>query len=162
MSTTQVKYADTFAVDGLRLMEVSDEVLKDMEAGDVYEIRGEEGDTAVLVSEDRTYALKAVETSNTQYILSASPASYGSQEYIVSSVSQHLELIHAAPRTYMVKRLLQSVYLTEEEIESGNAKATYTLNELKNRVQASNAELNQCLIDMGAVEYQGTVWLRVR
>ncbi|XP_076064457.1 sister chromatid cohesion protein DCC1 isoform X2 [Oratosquilla oratoria] len=149
------------------LIELDEKVLETIQEDQVV-IRGDEEDMAVLCTRNKTFELREAETSNTLAIL---PGLKFPDELPDEGerVLNHLEVtnIHftyfelrpCKPRLKKLQELLaEQPYSgttdmeTEERTEDGRK---YTYDDLLEKVQASEDELNQALVDMEAYHIYG-------
>ena len=59
-----VFFNDDLDNDGVRLLELDGDLLRDLEAGKSITVKGEDDENCVLVTDDKTYELRSAETSN--------------------------------------------------------------------------------------------------
>jgi len=159
-----VYFSDHLENDSIKLMELDQPVLDAILNGERVSVRGDKNDHAVLVTEDLTYELRDAETSNSMLLLPQ--LSFGSdltsegdpkvtETHVGSVIYNYFELRPIKPRLKKLKSLLEeNPYRGKEcegdELDTGKK---YTIQELQNRVQASNKhiveglkKLNACLI----------------
>jgi hypothetical protein len=131
---------------------------------------GREGDEAVLVTRDRTFAVRKGETSNAQLLIPASTdalvrrgngGEHGEGTYqVVANVMEHYELFPTGPRLRMLPQLLAQRPYTgpdwdaEDDMDPSAAKR-FTRAELEATFQASPGELAAELLRLGALEVDG-------
>lgn len=158
-------------------MELPNDVLEALKKGDRIVIRGDPGDDAVLCTGNRTYELKVAETSNA-LLLSPDlclPSNSQFQSFadgslapsqVTACLGNYYELRLCQPKTQKLRELLSECPYRGPEYESEQIDMNsmqplpesvqkkrkgpqkYTFEELKDRVQASDAEL------LGSLEQQ--------
>lgn len=153
--------------NNLRLLELNNDLLSAIEANQDIYIKGEDDDEVVICTETSTFHVLEAETSNS--LLLVKPVKHYNniqaatertvQKIEVFSVChEYLEVSAGKPH---LKRLYELLYDTtykgeEHEYEVENKKL-YTLNELKDLIQASNKELEEAIKEMDVVEINGKI-----
>lgn len=166
-------------------MEIDEQLLQEIkDQGGT--IKGREEDEAVLCTRTQTFALKHVQTTNTMLLITPSQDLSISDVITVAARSEHhLEAVLAAPRLEGLSQLLPeyqeestcSVASAMEEdttvgiddtfchngatesASAGRLQAS-TTDQLLDRLQASRAEVERALKQVGAVQLDGT-WFRL-
>ncbi|XP_055329511.1 sister chromatid cohesion protein DCC1-like [Paramacrobiotus metropolitanus] len=146
-----LKFSDDLSCTETVLLEASEELITKIESGIRFVIRGSRCDTAVLCSPDRTWEIKARETSNSLLVApdvaTAGNLSLGGESSVTireipSVTSEYLELRQIIPHWGLAKHLLEeapfSGYANEEKV---NDKRKYTFSDLLDLVQSSEEEL---------------------
>ncbi|KAJ9050660.1 Ctf8p and Ctf18p associating protein [Entomophthora muscae] len=126
-------------------------------------IKGRPNDEAVLCSEDRTYALKSAQTSNSLLIskISKGPGLHYNKLEVIHSLKSTIETARISPRLHRVKEvLLPSLYkgTTEKYLQKDKIKF-YALQELQAEVQASDLELSDMLQRLRVLTLDGVLRL---
>ncbi|KAI0220813.1 Ctf8p and Ctf18p associating protein [Massospora cicadina] len=119
-------------------------------------IKGRPEDEAVLCSEDTTYGLKNVQTSNCLLI---SQLVKGID--VIHNLKSTIEMSRVAPKLHRVKELLlpSSYRGTMEKYLQKSKTKFYTLEELRAEVQASDSELDAMLQRLRVLKLDGVLRL---
>ncbi|KAL6066898.1 Sister chromatid cohesion protein DCC1 [Balamuthia mandrillaris] len=149
-----------------KVVEVTPEILDEIRKGDGSVcIKGLPSEEAVLCTKTKTYSIRHLDSTNTMLLLPAeSPVVSG-------SFNGHFELSPILPKLHALSQLLmQEASITQEEVEEteeeedadgmelvveAKGKKGYTWEQLQDRVQASDAELEEALYNMGAIQWRG-------
>lgn len=173
-----IKFADELETDEYFLFEVPESVLKQVVSSDTVQLRGRLEDPCVLVTDEATYTLRQVESTNTMLLLPPpSTVAVGSKRarpedaetrLITGVVTCHYELGLFNPSVNPLRDLLnQKPYNGEEdEQELGlgregssqeyeTKRGMCTTQYLRSVIQASDSELYQNLEKINAVEIGG-------
>jgi sister chromatid cohesion protein DCC1 len=159
--TQTITFSTDFADRDVRLFEIPASVADDYEAGISFKLIGpkDASTDVVFCSENKTFTVKKVETSNSIFIVQPS----ASTNYTVSAHCKHYyEIKPTAPRVDRIVSLLKaSEYRGHDREEEVNwQKVTlYTKDQFLSEIQASCAELNSQLELLGVVEIQGKMRL---
>jgi len=146
----------------IRFLEVPKDVASDLCEGGTMVIRGDDMDTAVICTDDRTFEVRGAETSNSQLlvadILYPQDMGSGCERRLcwrsVAGVSyKFLELLECRPKTRRIRELLSSKPYTHNSNKDGHT--GYSLSVLLDRVQASRQELLLGLAKAEAVSVNG-------
>ncbi|XP_064456086.1 sister chromatid cohesion protein DCC1-like isoform X2 [Ornithodoros turicata] len=150
----------------LLLMEVDEDILKDLKNGDVLTFRGRDDDTAVLCTNKCTFEVREAETSNSLLLVPdlILPAEMGSVDdnSLTESPKQvpnifhtYLELRQCSSRLRLLRDLLQRKPFKGTELEDDDTTDQYTLNDLFNVVQARESEILSTLDELPVVQLNG-------
>ncbi|CAK0780439.1 hypothetical protein CVIRNUC_005054 [Coccomyxa viridis] len=144
-----------------RLLETDDQLLQELIYNGVT-IKGNADQEAVLCTEQATYAIKHVETTNTLFMVSGSEESHGDMGGTVSvkaTSAAHLELTQSAPQLRELDTVLEATQLRGEDESASTSgqesRPPMTFDELLSVTQASAAELQVALQQRGALELDG-------
>ncbi|KAL1417480.1 hypothetical protein MTO96_000579 [Rhipicephalus appendiculatus] len=155
----------------LRLMEVDKELLKTMREGERLVFRGEEDCPAVVCTGDRTFEVREADISNSLLLVptlrlssevvgnapDSAPEVCPSQ--VLHTFHSYLELRQCFPRLKKLLELLrQSPYRgaeLEHLVDNDKASPKYTLGNILEIVQASEAEIRQAIEELPVVEIDG-------
>ncbi|ELT92643.1 hypothetical protein CAPTEDRAFT_140107, partial [Capitella teleta] len=149
--------------EAFKLMEMNEDMLRELEDGKKLVIRGDRADTAVLCTKNKTYEVRGAETSNLLLLL---PSCLMGDELPDEKNLIHQEvacLKHEYFETKLIKpRLSRLRGLLMESPYSGAAEDTenpddtlYTLESLLSKVQASEDELLAALEGLQAFQLNG-------
>ncbi|OQV20181.1 putative Sister chromatid cohesion protein DCC1 [Hypsibius exemplaris] len=150
-----ILFADDYASEDTMLMEVTEEMISQLENGATLSVRGTTEDSAVLCTESATFEVKLREVSNALLVSpdvktaacldSAAPRTV-TEKHIQYTHGGFLELRPLVPRCARAKHLLEEAPFTglEFEFETEIGKK-FTLEELLETVQSSRQELRQYL-----------------
>lgn len=161
--------------DGVRLLELDGDLLRDLEAGKSLAVKGEDDENCVLVTDDKTYELRSAETSNlllvTRDLFAAeglrrekadrrdADESAGDLEFprVRAMFSEYLETRPVKPRLQKLRALLEeNLYAGEvEEKDDSRVGRKYAKRDLVAKVQSSAAEIEAELARLHAVEIDG-------
>eukprot|EP01117_Protostelium_nocturnum_P003140 TRINITY_DN1408_c0_g1_i3.p2 TRINITY_DN1408_c0_g1~~TRINITY_DN1408_c0_g1_i3.p2 ORF type:complete len:349 (+),score=127.54 TRINITY_DN1408_c0_g1_i3:124-1170(+) len=148
----------------IKLIEVDEEMIKELESNNnLFILRGFPSSEAILCDNHHSFQMRMVESTNSLFLFppsssssSSSSSSIESNELIISSSIQcHFELIKNQPRLDILRQLLYNNPLQREGDESKEGKIT--MKELKERVQASDSQIEKGLKELGAFEYDGFI-----
>ncbi|KAH7965324.1 hypothetical protein HPB49_006069 [Dermacentor silvarum] len=154
----------------LRLLEVDKELLKTICEGERLVFRGEEDSPAVVCTGDRTFEVREADISNSLLLVptlrlssevvgnaDSTPEACSCQ--VLQTFHSYLELRQCFPRLKKLLELLrQSPYKgaeLEHIIDDNEATPKYTLGNILERVQASEAEIRQAIEELPVVEIDG-------
>ncbi|KAL7753292.1 Ctf8p and Ctf18p associating protein [Sorochytrium milnesiophthora] len=160
----ELRFADDLNPGALRLLEIPAElehvfaglVRRDGEPPQTLVIRGVETDSATLHTADRSFNIKDVHTSNTMLIVQ--PSDDEQQLVVQDTASNVLEVTAAVPVWDRLRLLLRDALYEGEELEDRPGQRRnrhYTLSELQQVVQASDAELLAALRTLDALPIHG-------
>ncbi|XP_061574273.1 sister chromatid cohesion protein DCC1 [Cololabis saira] len=149
------------------LMELDDTLCKHIEAGQSLVIRGDKDERAVVCSGDKTYDLKIADTSNLllfvpegrtpDQLSSSQDGSQVAHAQIWGFCNSYWELRKQRPKVKKLKRLLmENPY--EGPALSGQEERTenrYTMQDLLERIQASEEEIKTHLETLHACQIDG-------
>lgn len=149
-------FPGTFGSRDLRLVEVPPDMIDIISSGQNLKIVGDpsKGDT-VLCSEDRTFSLRKVETSNHIFLV---PPSSDHEFQLECSINEYYEIKPVAGKIGRIRSLLETHVYTGESGEAENAKHRHsflTRAQLWAEIQASDAEMEVSLRALGVVELDG-------
>ncbi len=150
-------FDSSFDSRDLRLVEVPSDMIDIVKSGQNLKIVGDanKGDT-VLCSDDRTYSLRKVETSNHIFLV---PPCNKHEFSLESQIKDYYEIKPILGKISKIKELLQDHVYTgpddEENILKLHSKNFLTKLQLINQIQASNAEMNKAMNSLGVVELDG-------
>ncbi|XP_036393887.1 sister chromatid cohesion protein DCC1 [Megalops cyprinoides] len=149
------------------LMELDESLCKHIECGKSLVIRGDKDEHAALCSEDKTYDLKIADTSNLLLLVPGCKTpdqlsgDQGSPKLVHTQIwgfsNSYWELRRQRPKLKKVKKLLmESPYegpsFGQAEEDSGQK---YTMEDLLDRIQASEAEIVAQLQNIHACKIDG-------
>ena len=140
----------------LRLVEVPPNLIDIVSSGQHLKIVGDvsKGDT-VLCSDNHTFSLRKVETSNAIFLVAPSSTADFSLE---CGISDYYEIKPIAGNIGKIKELLSAhMYSGSDSESSSNASHShfFTRKQLWEKVQASDAEMEASLNSLGIVEING-------
>lgn len=148
-----------------RLLELNNDLLKNIEDNEPLYIKGCDDDELVICSQTSTYHVSSAETSNS--LLLVTPPNYFNdvkenaqeniQEMKVCGIFQECLETKIAPCSLnRLRELLKDTVYKGPEFENDiDVRHLYTLQELKNVVQASESEFNNALSSMDIFEIDG-------
>ncbi|KAL8228054.1 hypothetical protein R6Q57_015638 [Mikania cordata] len=144
--------------DDLLLLELDEKLLPDV-INQRVSLRGEPNEDAVLCTKSKTYAVKFVGTSNSVFLVPPSDQFAVDENPPVTSVIKvapgTMELVEVAPRIDKLKTLLsENPYKYDDDHEMHDS-GLYQWDDLVNRIQASDEELNSALRALSAVLING-------
>ena len=164
IGTSSVIFSLDFAVREVRLIEVTEDLLKQLSGqqplkiiGPVEVPSGGGASDAVITSLDKTFSIKKVETSNAVYLIGPSY----NDKYTVQSASQdYYEVKCIPPRLDKIKELCPEYNGIEAEIDNHfDVSRLLSYNELRNQIQASDAEFTAALFKFAVVDLCGKMRL---
>ena len=141
----------------VKLMEVDKGLAEALETGDTLVFRGEADDGVVLCSADKTYDVKEAETSNSLLLLDG--VSWP-QEAAAAAASVERRSVQGVYHTYlevkeMRPRLGRLFHLLSESGGKYPGGTGLSFEDLRSRIQCSEAELRAGLAEAGALEIGG-------
>jgi len=156
-----LRYSEDWMKEDYKLLELNKELLANIKEGDELVIRGNKDDDTVLCSKNKTYELRAADTSNTLLLvpdLTAANVDCVSDEQIVdrsvlSCFSTYYEVRLIQPRLERLKEILEKNSYNNTSDEG--TKEKYTTHQLLGLIQASEEELNHGLTKLGALQIDG-------
>lgn len=163
---SSILYSHDFQERDVRLIEVTDDIIKCVSDGEILKIiglveasgKGGNADT-VLITDQKTFSIKKVETSNAVYVVYPS----NTDNYTVKAASQdYYELKLIPARTEKISDTLQSSQYTGVDDESGklhDESSFLSYDDLRSQIQASDAEYSSALFSLGVVELGGKMRL---
>eukprot|EP01033_Poteriospumella_lacustris_P007286 gene7286-5239_t len=129
-----------------KVIEVTNDFVKAIEAGEKLVLKGTATEEAVLCMSNKTFALKRVEQSNAVFLFNAQQ---DAQRYAMhSEVKDFFEIIPTVGKTKSVESLL-----LQKALESASYAATVAY--LQENVMASDAEIDEALRRCRAVDDDG-------
>ena len=138
------------------------------------EIKGDyRNQNAVVCTSDETFDLRKQESTNAQLLLSPcslsalneTKAGGGRTVHLAGSTTFHFEPTKCVPRLDQLRALMKECEFDDQDSENGASKAGYTTTQLRERVQASDAEIASGLETIGAFqveEAKGKPWRVLR
>ncbi|CAG0916979.1 unnamed protein product [Notodromas monacha] len=164
----QVHFGDLSSAADTVLVEVSDQLLKQLEDGDEFVFRGDEDDSVVLCGGGVSYDVREADVSNNLLFLpdlrcpeEASRASQGitvSAAHVTLMKQTYWELRPTKPRTKRILELLSVALYNgpEKEMEiDEESRKFYQISDLLDCVQASEQEILTALKKMRAYTVSG-------
>ena len=156
---SSIFFGSDFADRDVRLIEISEELLKQLDSRDSLKIIGpveassSQGATdAVLTSKNKTFSIKKVETSNAVYLVDPSK----SETYRIQSASQdYYELKSIPPRIERIKELCAEYDGISEDLNSDTVPPLLSYDELRCQIQASDEEFESSLFKLAIVKLNG-------
>ncbi|KAI8820432.1 sister chromatid cohesion protein Dcc1 [Fimicolochytrium jonesii] len=136
-------------------------------------IRGLESDEAVLCTPTTTYALRSVQTSNTMLLLRESVRDVDEMDTggearrlyeIHEAMTTYQEMVPCQPRLDRLRQLLEEAMyrgpgeeagIRARRKQDGQEMKLYTTDDFRDMIQASDAEIQKGLEDVGAVLMDG-------
>jgi hypothetical protein len=89
VTTATITFSDTFQPERYKIIEAPEDILRAVNSGSALTLKGTEGvSDAVLCTENKTYSLKKVETSNTVFLVPPSSDRF----QVVSKSAQFYEV----------------------------------------------------------------------
>eukprot|EP01130_Rhizamoeba_saxonica_P016310 TRINITY_DN7519_c0_g1_i1.p1 TRINITY_DN7519_c0_g1~~TRINITY_DN7519_c0_g1_i1.p1 ORF type:complete len:343 (-),score=70.09 TRINITY_DN7519_c0_g1_i1:17-1009(-) len=124
-----------------KVLQVDSQFLNDFESEMMFKIKGSNKIPVVLCTEDKTYSIKSVGTSNTVYFLSSN---MDDDHLIVQTCVDHvLEMERTNPKLHTLKYILQN---DELDLDKAN-----TIEQLEELIQASSHEIRVELDKLNAI-----------
>jgi len=156
-ASAQLTYAADFASARLHLLECDEATLQEILSVGVV-VKGAPEEEAVLCTKERSYAVKAVQTSNTLLLVpppaTASPAAPSAVVEAACACTSHFELTEVAPPLGPLETLLAGAqYGSAQEGAAGAYGFSWA--ELGERVQCSEAQLHAALLRLRALCLHG-------
>lgn len=138
-----------------------------LEIGQVLYIKGDDGENAVVCTEDKTYDLLECETSNSLLLvknlkfhedLKNDERRHISDVTTTGVLYKYLSPVPGKPKLKKLIQLLnKSAYNGPEQEYRINPSDLYTLKDLQNTIQASNTELEQALQDLNTITINNNI-----
>jgi len=137
----------------LRLIETSMDMIKKIKLGnDTLRLIGSKGDDTVLCTNDQTYSIKKVETSNSVFLI---PSSLNNEYNIIANCGTYYELKAINGRIEQLEELLKQTQYNGSDDDNNNTLNLLSRNDLEQYVQASKKELDDAFDKLGVIELQG-------
>uniref|UniRef100_A0A3Q1JI55 Sister chromatid cohesion protein DCC1 n=1 Tax=Anabas testudineus TaxID=64144 RepID=A0A3Q1JI55_ANATE len=152
------------------LMELDDTLCKHIESGQSLVIRGDKDERAVLCSGDKTYDLKIADTSNLllfvpgcrtpEQLTNSQESCHVMHTQIWGFCNSYWELRKQRPKLKKLKKLLmenpyEGPTLRGQEENTQNRVTRYTMQDLLERIQASEEEITEHLETIHACQIDG-------
>lgn len=151
----QIQFATNFAGKDYRLMEVTEDILEEVlnedAQGRSLKLIGDRKGDAVLCSNNKTFSVKKVETSNSVFLV---PPSDSNTFKIESRISFYYELKVIPGRVEELKALLEPSQYNGSN-DSSDPSKHLSLDDIERSVQASKKEISAALNALGVVELNG-------
>ncbi|KAK3092052.1 hypothetical protein FSP39_024775 [Pinctada imbricata] len=152
--------------ESYKLLEVDESVLDSILSGKQVVIRGDEEDSAVLCTDDKTYDIKEADISNAMLIIpdlkvGKDLSNVGEQNAHITQVTSvmhnYYELRPCKPKVKKLKSLLEENKFSgmESENDESHQGQKYTFQDLLNLVQASEIEIKTALDKLQACHIEG-------
>jgi len=161
-----LSYSTQWMKEDYKLLELNKELLENIQQGDQLVIRGDHNDETVLCSKNKTYELRAADTSNTLLLVPELLAPGSStvddvteadtklvDRAVLSCFSTYYEVRLIQPRLERLKVILHNNSYSNSSDE--DSKEKYTTQQLLGLIQASEEELKRGLNKLGAFEIEG-------
>ena len=153
-----LRYSSEWMKDEYKLLELNKELLVNIKEGDEIVIRGNKDDDTVLCSKNKTYELRAADTSNTLLLVPDVSAEEDGEEEcldrpVLSCFSTYYEVRLIQPRLERLKEILERNAFANTQDEERKEK--YTTQQLLGLIQASEDEMNHGLKRLGALQIDG-------
>lgn len=134
----------------LRLIETSMDLIKKIKDCEKLKLIGSKGEDTVLCTNEQTFSMKKVETSNSVFLI---PGSCNNEYNIISNCGTFYELKPINGRVEQIEELLKQTqyYGTNDENQTNLLSRT----EIEERVQASKKELDEAFEKLGVIELKG-------
>ncbi|KAI8140627.1 sister chromatid cohesion protein Dcc1 [Fennellomyces sp. T-0311] len=144
----ELYYSNAFHKGTYRLIELSDEkIAKAIESSGELVIKGLPEDEAVLCTEDQTFSLREVDTSNS-LLLARTESPNDQNLHVLDDLSYTIEAIPCLARLGRINELLQPTQYAGRAAEANlENKVQYTYEDLLSIVQASEVELQRGLAE---------------
>lgn len=180
----QLFFSPTLASDSIKLLELNNQTLACLEAGDSLVFKGEGSENIVLCTDKETFEVKDTEISNSLLIvpklwfdgctenISRSKTETNGDEALVTNHSLNLRIVHIdavshsylelkpiKPKLHKILDLLEPSAYKGPECEELVTADKIHRNELEQRVLASNEEIDLALSRLTVVEIDGYVRL---
>ncbi|XP_068246946.1 sister chromatid cohesion protein DCC1 isoform X1 [Palaemon carinicauda] len=161
--TQTLEFTENYGEGGGKtlLFEANSELLETLKKGDRLIFRGDPEAGAVLCTKNKTYEVRDAETSNSlvllpEFTFSDSMQAEGERSLINRRVKaihhSYLEVRPCKPRLQKLRQMLnERPFNGDQEMEGER----YCLNDLLDRVQCSEEELDQALLDVEAYHLYG-------
>lgn len=149
-----------------KFLELDADVLESLKKGDRVMFKGEANDKAVLCTSDKTYEVKEAETSNSVLLIPGMkfmddiPAIKSDRQLEVKEIlgifHDYYEIKKIKPRLSRIRHLLnERQYKGSELEEEDQSDGYYSIDDLIERIQASEEEIKQGLSEIDAVSIKG-------
>ena len=138
----------------LRLIETSLDMIKKIKSGESLRLigsKGDKGDDTVLCTNDQTYSIKKVETSNSVFLI---PSSLNNEYNIIANCGTYYELKPINGRIEQLEELLKQTQYNGSD-DNNTTLNLLSRNDLEQYVQASKKELDDAFDKLGVIELQG-------
>ncbi|XP_065646559.1 sister chromatid cohesion protein DCC1 isoform X3 [Hydra vulgaris] len=161
-SIQSLYYSTTWMKEDYKLIELSNELIKELKEGDNLVIRGDVEDECVICTRNQTFELRAAETTNSLLVLPRliTPKSKDfSKELplvetpVLSCFNSYYEVRPTRPKLQRLRK-----YLTVNAYSGyrgDDKKEKFTTEDLLDTIQCSEAELTQGLIACQALQVDG-------
>ncbi|CAF3411247.1 unnamed protein product [Rotaria socialis] len=160
----ELTIGEQFPDDSIRLIEVNNSLIEELEKSKKLVIRGANDDFAALCTSDQIFEIKSAETSNTLLLASPLDSSSVNKENgcialtVNSILHAKLELTQCVPRLKRISQLFEENpyrghFDDDNDIE--NPKPKITMENIKSEVQASDQAIDAYLKKLNVVTIDG-------
>ncbi|VVC28265.1 Sister chromatid cohesion protein Dcc1 [Cinara cedri] len=150
--------------ENYKLLELDEHILSDLKCGSTVVFKGDRKESAVLCTETKTYDVKEAETSNSILLLpeltfpdEESSNTELSSRKVVGIFHTYYEVKSCKPRLKKLRNLLEKCSYKGSELEHTvlETNEMFTFEHLSAIIQASDVQLKNALLDMGAFQING-------
>ncbi|CAF4077115.1 unnamed protein product [Adineta steineri] len=157
----ELTIGEQFPDDSIRLIEVNNTLIEELEKSKKLVIRGANDDFAALCTANQVFEIKTAETSNTLLLASPLDSSLANKENgcislkVNSILHSKLELTQCVPRIRRIRQLLEENPYQGHFDDEENTSRKITLKDLKNEVQASDNTIDSYLKKLNVITVDG-------
>ncbi|CAF3912531.1 unnamed protein product [Adineta steineri] len=157
----ELTIGEQFPDDSIRLIEVNNTLIEELEKSKKLVIRGANDDFAALCTANQVFEIKTAETSNTLLLASPLDSSLANKENgcislkVNSILHSKLELTQCVPRIRRIRQLLEENPYQGHFDDEENTSRKITLEDLKNEVQASDNTIDSYLKKLNVITVDG-------
>ncbi|CAF0896666.1 unnamed protein product [Adineta steineri] len=157
----ELTIGEQFPDDSIRLIEVNNTLIEELEKSKKLVIRGANDDFAALCTANQVFEIKTAETSNTLLLASPLDSSLANKENgcislkVNSILHSKLELTQCVPRIRRIRQLLEENPYQGHFDDEENTTRKITLEDLKNEVQASDNTIDSYLKKLNVITVDG-------
>ncbi|UJR28720.1 hypothetical protein I4U23_009949 [Adineta vaga] len=158
----ELTIGEHFPDDSIRLIEVNNTLIEELDKNKKLVIRGTHDDFATLCTSEQAFELKTAETSNTLLLASPLDSSLANKENGCVSLKVNTilhakyELTPSVPKLKRIRQLLEEkLYRGHFDDDEDTFTRKITLNDLKNEVQASDQAIDVYLKKLNVITVDG-------
>lgn len=141
---------------------IEEATIKDSDAPSLI-IKGQTGEDAVICTVDKTYSMRTVGLSNSVLVITPPPDAFASKftdngVVIRDQLNEIIELAPIVPKLHKLSTLLRGrEYDEEHEEDATSSTASFTYQDARELIQASDAELNRGLRERRILNINGNL-----
>ncbi|CAF2875539.1 unnamed protein product [Rotaria sp. Silwood2] len=157
----ELTIGEHFPDDSIRLIEVNNSLIEELDKSKKLVIRGAHDDFATLCTSDQVFEIKSAETSNTLLLASPLDSSSVNKENgcialtVNSILHSKLELTQCVPKLKRIRQLFEENPYRGHFDDEENSTRKITIENLRNEIQASDEAIDAYLKKLNVITING-------